>query len=153
MKETSYQPMICPVCERFYFSELQDGDDIDSLQCTKCGWKYDYDQAADHDLKNGKNVKSVNEYTQWYQEMIAENPEYDYSYDHRSPKEPHRCPVCGKHLFRDRDSFDVCPICGWVDDGLMEEEPERWAGNSNDLCLRDFRNRYLGIADVQPSEK
>ncbi len=143
MNNTLYQPMECPVCGMFYFSDLQEGDDVSRLQCTRCGWRYDYDQAVDHDLKSGKNAQSVNEYRQWFQKKIAENPEYDYSDEHYPPKEPHPCPVCGKHVFKDRDSFDVCPVCGWIDDGLMEEEPDRWEGNSNDLCLNDFRECYL----------
>lgn len=144
MKNAFYQPMGCPVCGEFYFSKLQEGDDVDRLRCAKCGWRYDYRQAADHDCKAGKNAQSVNEYRQWYREKLAENPKYDFSDEQSPPKEQHLCPVCGKHVFRERDSFDICPLCGWMDDGLMEEEPDRWAGCSNDLCLNDFRKRYLG---------
>ena len=143
MKDTIYQPMECPVCGKFYFSELQEGEDISHLQCSKCGWIYDYEQAVNRDQKSGRNAQSVNEYVQWYQNKLAENPEYDYSDEHRPPKKAHQCPVCGKHMFKERDSFDICPVCGWVDDGLMEDEPDHWAGSSNDLCLIDFRKRYL----------
>ena len=143
MKNNVYQPMECPVCGKFYFSELQEGDDASHLQCSKCGWLYDYEQAANPDLKQGNNAQSVNEYRAWYEKMTAENPEYDYSDEHCPPAEPHQCPVCGKHMFKDRDSFDICPVCGWLDDGLMEDEADRWAGSSNDLCLNDFRKRYL----------
>lgn len=143
MSNTLYQPMECPVCGKFFFSDLPEGDDITRLKCSKCGWRYDYSQAANPDLRHGKNAKSVNEYRQWYQRMIADDLDYDYSEEHCLPKELHQCPVCGKHQFKERDSFDICPICGWVDDGLMEDEPDRWAGNSNDLCLNDFRKRFL----------
>lgn len=143
MKKIVYQPMACPVCGKFYFAELQDGDDVSRLQCSKCGWLYDYEQAANPELKKGNNVQSVNEYRMWYEKVIAENPKYDYSDEHCPPSEPHQCPVCGKHIFKDRDSFAICPVCGWTDDGLMEDEPDCWAGSSNDLCLNDFRKRYI----------
>ena len=142
MNNTVYQPMECPVCGRFYFSEPEEEDDTGSLQCAKCGWLYDYEQAVDHDLRTGKNTQSVNEYKKWYQKKLAEDPEYDFSDEHCPSIEQHLCPVCGKHQFKDRDSFEICPICGWQDDGLMEDEPDRWAGSSNDLCLNDFRKRY-----------
>lgn len=28
----------------------------------------------------------------------------------------HLCPVCGKYEFEERDSFDMCTVCGWFDD-------------------------------------
>ena len=143
MKTKDYRPMECPVCGKFYFSELQEDDDVSFLQCSKCGWIYDYEQTINPDFRHGKNVQSVNEYRKRYKEKIAENPEYDYSEEHLPPIEPHQCPVCGMYSFKDKNSFDACPVCGWIDDGLMEDEPDCWEGNSNDLCLNDFRKRYL----------
>ena len=50
MKKTFYQPMECPACGKFYFSGLQEGDEIYHLQCTKCGWHYNYEQTVNPEL-------------------------------------------------------------------------------------------------------
>ena len=53
--------MMCPVCGKFEFTELQETDLLfrDEMQCSIFGWKYDQRQHEDHDLKNGSSRKSV----------------------------------------------------------------------------------------------
>ena len=46
------------------------------MQCSICGWKYDQRQHEDHDLKNGLNELSLNEYQAWYKQKIKENPDF-----------------------------------------------------------------------------
>ncbi|MEG2270061.1 MAG: hypothetical protein RSC27_01880 [Bacilli bacterium] len=60
--------MICPVCDKFYFTKLIDVD-IDQLgltpnttQCRMYGWFYDLEQFKDPNLKNDSNAMSLNEY-------------------------------------------------------------------------------------------
>lgn len=144
-----FKPSICPVCGKYTFVDDTDLEKSDPEYagkeddyCIKCGWKYDRMQLENHDLKIGLNSLSVNECIKEYEAKVLANPDYDYLEDCNQP-EPHLCPVCGEYTFPDKGSFDVCPVCGWEDDELMELEPDKWAGCANDLCLNDYKKRYL----------
>ena len=152
MMSNNFKPLLCPVCEEFYFSDLQEGDVVEKLYCHHCGWKYDIDQANDINLPNGKNQKSVVELKKDYAEKIANNSDYNYLEETYSAT-PHKCPVCGQYTFADVSSFDICPFCGWTDDELMENEPDKWAGNANDLCLNDYKKRYNKFKSENPNYK
>ncbi len=148
--DNNFKEMLCPVCGKYLFTddtELEKSDpDYQGKEidwCIECGWRYDLSQTEDPDLKEGNNKLSLNEYKKWYQKKLLENPDFNYL-DENHVKHPHLCPVCGKHTFSDDGSFEICPVCGWEDDGIMEREPDRWAGTANDLCLNDFKKRYEG---------
>lgn len=146
----NYEPIICPVCGNFYFSDLQEGDAVEDLYCHRCGWKYDIKQAEKPTLKDGKNEKCVLELRKEYLEKLESNPDYDYLEVTYSATE-HKCPICGKYTFEDTASFDICPYCGWEDDELMEKEPDKWAGSANDLCLNDYKKRYDELVARKPN--
>lgn len=119
------KPMTCPVCNRFYFSELNEdelanGETPNTTQCDKCGWFYDLEQLADPNLENQSNVLSLNQYKEEYKKKILQNPDYDYSEENASPDVPHKCPVCGEYIFDFELSYDICSVCGWNDDGCYD---------------------------------
>ncbi len=43
---------------------------------------------------------------------------------------PHLCPVCGKYRFKDLDTYEICPVCDWIDDGVYEDDPDYKGGES-----------------------
>ncbi len=65
----------------------------------------------------------------------------EYSPYSLNPK-PHICPCCGKYMFPDYDSFDICPVCSWEDDFLQEKEPDL-AGGANEHSLNEWRQIWL----------
>lgn len=53
----------------------------------------------------------------------------------------HLCPICGKHTFPEYDSYEICPICGWEDDGLQYKRPD-YAGGANPLSQNEYRKQW-----------
>ena len=122
------KPTMCPVCGKFYFSELledeiAEGATPNTTQCTRCGWFYDLEQQNDPDLKGQSNVLSLNEYKKWYANKIKENPKWEYYKANIGDPTPHLCPLCGEYRFKNQLSYDICPVCGWEDNGF-ETDPD-----------------------------
>ena len=61
------------------------------------------------------------------------------------------CPVCGKYTFEEYDSYDICPVCGWEDDGLQRDEPDLACG-ANGLSLNQYREQYRSRMKTQSEE-
>ena len=51
------------------------------------------------------------------------------------------CPVCRMHYFSKKDSYEICPICGWEDDWLQRADPE-YAGGANKISLNQAIEEY-----------
>lgn len=62
-------------------------------------------------------------------------------------KTNHSCPICGKYEFEERDSFDMCPICGWFDDDLQLVKPN--LSGRNKLSLNEYRQKWQA-GEIEP---
>lgn len=61
----------CPVCG-------EDSFEPDYRYCHKCGWHYNFVQAAFPDFNDSTNKLSLNDYKKRYEHLINENPKYEW---------------------------------------------------------------------------
>ncbi len=64
---------------------------------------------------------------------------------------PHMCPVCGEYEFPGFDSFDICPVCGWEDDAVQEDDPD--FGGANPETLNGYKALYKAGKHTLPFEE
>ncbi len=63
--------------------------------------------------------------------------------------EKSQCPCCDHFSIDGRGNYDICPVCGWEDDGLEPENPaqlEAGSGGPNGMTLRDGRKAFRALA-------
>jgi hypothetical protein len=55
-----------------------------------------------------------------------------------------RCEVCGFYTFKntERDSFEICEVCFWEDDGFNDNPDEVRGGPNQDLSLNQARANF-----------
>lgn len=54
------------------------------------------------------------------------------------------CPVCEIHFFEDSNDFDICPVCGWENDGVQRGNYDYWGG-ANSLSVNASKKVYFLI--------
>ena len=57
------------------------------------------------------------------------------------------CPICERHQFE--DSYDICPVCFWENDGVQYDGPD-FGGGANYLSLNDYKKRWKKLNDILP---
>ena len=57
------------------------------------------------------------------------------------------CPICEKHQFE--DSYDICPVCFWENDGYQYDEPDFYGG-ANNLSLNGYKKRWNKLTNIMP---
>jgi hypothetical protein len=51
------------------------------------------------------------------------------------------CECCGFPTLPGDSIFEICPLCGWQDDPVQNEDPD-YAGGANDMSLNDYRRKW-----------
>ena len=41
-----------------------------------------------------------------------------------NPNKKYRCPCCGYYTFDEPNSFEICDVCFWQDDGIQSDKPD-----------------------------
>lgn len=72
---------------------------------------------------------------------MADDIVYAISRSDDDPADAHPCPCCGQTIFTRHDSYEICSICNWEDDGLQENHPY-YPGGANDMSLNQAREAY-----------
>ena len=52
------------------------------------------------------------------------------------------CPICDKFIFETYCDFDVCPVCGWENDGVQAWN-HNYSGGANHLSVNEARIEYF----------
>jgi len=52
------------------------------------------------------------------------------------------CACCGFSTLPKGSIFEICPLCGWQDDGVQNDNPD-YSGGANSLSLNDYRRTWL----------
>lgn len=54
-----------------------------------------------------------------------------------------KCLCCGIGLVdAEEDSHDICPICGWEDDGIQADDPDYDGGPNDGSSLNEYRKEF-----------
>ncbi|MFJ3169618.1 CPCC family cysteine-rich protein [Streptomyces roseus] len=60
------------------------------------------------------------------------------------------CIVCGNLTVGVPGHHEICPVCGWQDDGGDYRDPDRYVGGPNHVTLREARENYRTFGASEP---
>ena len=60
---------------------------------------------------------------------------------------PMKCPVCGLTTFAYSNDFDICPVCGWENDGVQLLKPD-FEGGANTISLNQARKHWQALLRI-----
>lgn len=64
----------------------------------------------------------------------------------------YQCPCCEHYTLdlKPNNTFQICPVCFWEDDGVQLNAPE-YEGGANEMSLNQARRNFkeFGVIDLQ----
>ena len=52
-----------------------------------------------------------------------------------------KCACCDNYTLPLRSFYEICPLCGWQDDDIQNDDPN-FAGGANDMSLNEAKEAY-----------
>lgn len=52
-----------------------------------------------------------------------------------------KCACCGKYTLPPGSAYEICPVCGWEDDEVQNDNPSL-AGGANEMSLEEAKKAY-----------
>lgn len=54
---------------------------------------------------------------------------------------PKICACCAQKTLPENSAFEICPVCGWQDDDIQNDDPD-FEGGANDMSLNQAKVAY-----------
>ena len=74
----------------------------------------------------------------------------------RNKYDKYQCPCCGYYTLDERpdNTFQICPVCFWEDDGVQLNDPD-YEGGANEMSLNQARRNFkdFGAIDLRFREQ
>ena len=66
----------------------------------------------------------------------------------------HQCPCCEYYTFENKpdNTFEICPVCYWEDDGVQLNDPD-YEGGANEMSLNQARKNFKEIGVISSEFK
>ncbi|MGP3999754.1 CPCC family cysteine-rich protein [Streptomyces sp. 8N706] len=63
------------------------------------------------------------------------------------------CPCCGFLTLGRRGWYEICPVCGWEDDGQDDHNADEYIGGPNRVSLSEARRNYSRFGAAEERDR
>ncbi|WP_423835832.1 CPCC family cysteine-rich protein [Streptomyces endophytica] len=63
------------------------------------------------------------------------------------------CPCCGFLTLEQRGFYEICPVCGWEDDGQDDHNADEYIGGPNRVSLTEARRNYASFGAAEERDR